>query len=197
MSSQNNHKPDYVMKLIFSPDQITEALTYELYPVIQDNSSEITLGDQCSPEGFGPCAGTYHFKRGDKIRVDLICNVKTPDKLNQRPGINLDVKTFTIVSIGPNTQKYLSLFEKEHACITLTDWTELKPVRNKKNKDFISAIYESKDYMHVKAENGHWKMSGYLSVLIDVKHPGKKRERTARLFYFDPESTAGSGGIEP
>jgi len=41
MNCQNNHKPDYVMKLIFSPDQITEALTYELYPVIQDNPKDL------------------------------------------------------------------------------------------------------------------------------------------------------------
>jgi len=168
----------YHLDLMFDVDQVTRALHYHID------------GLKGSPfQGEGRLAGTFHFNAGDELFVTVKSTANKKDKAR------FVITDFTLASIPtlPAGKYFLSLFDKHCACIRVTDWGIPEFGRdnsNERDEITIKALHP----LLVTAPNGQWEMSGYLSVLIEKLGEDGEMKQIPRLFYFDPESSSGSGG---
>jgi len=163
---------DYILELEFDVNQITRSLQYAI--TSPDGSPEV-------PEGA--LAGTYHFTAGDTLGFKITATGNASD------DIGVSVTDCTIISIGTSSVgKYdLSPFSKESAASRIDHWAP--PTASEAGSDRMKVIVEGDMTLPVKAENGQWKISGYLSV--GIRLAGKTYNR---LFFFDPEGSTGNGG---
>ncbi|WOR15282.1 hypothetical protein RYZ27_01205 [Hyphomonas sp. FCG-A18] len=169
----------YTLNLAFDIDQVTRSLQYEF----------------SSPEGSplhseGRLAGTCHFDVGDRLKIALTA------KGNKKDKMEITVTDMTLVSICTlRPGKYdLSPFDPYNASVRATDWDA--PVYTTKKKR-TKAVTRALQPLYVTAPNGQWEMSGYLSVMIRKTDDKGQIHTIPRLFYFDPESSAGNGGDVP
>ncbi len=167
----------YTLELRLDTDQVTKALAYQV------------TGESGTPmPKYGPCAGTFHFEKGDTLFVSVIVSAKISDE------VDIQLTDFTIASVpllAPG--KYpLSMFDQNRACVQVNDWnTQERHEDLVTGEEFITI--NAKTPLNIVAEDGQWEFSGYLSTLIN-KTGLAGSQPTARLFYFDPEGTTGGGG---
>lgn len=171
-------KRNYTLSLMFDVDQVTKALHYHID------------GPKGTPfKGEGRLAGTFHFNAGDKIYVDVKATSQKQDKAR------FTITDFTLASIPtlPAGKYDLSLFDKYRASVRVHDWGI--PQHGEDDDDVKSEItIKALHPLLVTAVNGQWEISGYLSVLIEKMGQDGQMKQISRLFYFDPESSSGSGG---
>lgn len=173
-------------------------LTLDIHQVTKSLQYEFT-SDKGSPlHKEGPLAGTCNFNAGDMLNLKVIAKGDSTD------DYKITVVDFTLVSISTlrPAEYFLSLFDQHNACTNVSKWGAADyKTSGKRTVAHISAL----DKLAITAPNGQWEMSGYLSVLIERNAlspaPGggsagvtPLRQTINRLFYFDPESSAGSGG---
>lgn len=163
---------DYILELEFDVNQITRSLQYKI--TSPEGSPEV-------PEGA--LAGTYHFTAGDTLGFRVTATGNSSD------DIGVSVTDCTVISIGTSSVgKYdLSPFSKESAASRIDHWAP--PTASEVGSDRMKVIVEGDMTLPVEAENGQWKISGYLSV--GIRLAGKTYNR---LFFFDPEGSTGNGG---
>ena len=171
-------KRTYTLSLMFDVDQVTKALHYHID------------GPKGSPfKGEGRLAGTFHFNAGDEIRVCVKATSRKKDKAR------FTITDFTLASIPtlPAGKYDLSLFDRHRASIRVHDWgipEYGEDDSDEKSEITINALHP----LLVTAANGQWEISGYLSVLIEKLGENGEMQLVPRLFYFDPEGSAGTGG---
>lgn len=164
------------LELRFDADQVTNALNYKF----------------TGPKGSifqedGRCAGTFYFPNKAEVSVNVIGTAKTSDKMR------FLITDLTLVSV-PRFRPYdsiLSPFDASSACNRIGDWN-LAAIT--KSKGLTNIPVSSRKRLKVVKGSGQWEMSGYLSVLIETIGSDGVLDTRSRLFQFDPESTAGSGG---
>ncbi len=169
----NNNR--YTLQLRFDADQVTKALAYQVE------------GESGTPmPQYGPCAGTFHFNKGDQLFVSVIVSAKIADEVL----INITDLTLASVQMLEPGKYPLSMFDEHKACVQVNEWgTPQRREDPVTGEEFVTI--NARDPLNIVAENGQWEFSGYLSALI------QKQDRpvpTSRLFYFDPEGTTGTGG---
>lgn len=169
----------YVLQLSFDVDQVTESLRYTFFDPLDDKVEELEAG---------PLAGTFNFKAGDEVIVRVIAKKQAKNKAELEMPLSVNITNCTIVSIKPPSEQDLSLFDRFNACTTISEWSlpQENPIEGKLEK---SVTTEALAPLVVTAKSGQWKISGYLSTLIE-----KGGKSIPLLYYFDPESSAGSGG---
>ena len=190
MSKNTNNKTSipkhHTLNLTFDIDQITKSLQYEFKSELMDGSHK----SEDSPlQSIGTLAGTCLFNKGDDLSIEIkairtLLPMSKPSKSS--PRLTLKVKDFTILcvsTLGPDRWCDLSLFSKRKASKRVKDWDTSENPSD--NEAYIRTLAP----LPITAEDGQWQMSGYLS--IQIKNGDKKS--VTRLFYFDPESSAGSG----
>jgi hypothetical protein len=163
---------DYTLEIEFDVNQVTRSLQYKF--TSPEGSPEI-------PEGA--LAGTYHFSAGDTLGFKLTATGKATDE------IGVSVTDCSIISIGTSSVgKFdLSPFSKESAASKVDHWGP--PSISETEPDRMKVIIKADMTLPIVAENGQWKISGYLSAGLRIA--GKTYNR---LFYFDPEGSTGNGG---
>lgn len=171
-----------LMTLTIDIDQITKALNYDIGLHPDEAEERGILLDE------GPYAGTYHFKKWDEVHLKIIAHSRKKDKAQ------LTITDCTLASVPtmPVESEYLSMFHKHRACTHIADWdipATHKQTQNKSTVTRISALHP----LIVWADKGQWRLSGYLSVLIERMVDGEAK-KYSRMFYFDPEGSVGSGG---
>lgn len=165
------------LNLRFDADQVTKALDY---------SFQTESGDNIYRED-GRCAGTFHFPTGGMLDIGLIMTAKSKDE------VQFHIIDFTLVSVStlPLGKSSLSIFSESNACSSVNHWG----IAERKEKNDMTTIkVQARERLPIVNSNGQWKISGYLSVMIEKKENKKKTKKMARLFYFDPEATSGTGG---
>ncbi|MEO1242700.1 MAG: hypothetical protein AAFX54_12390 [Pseudomonadota bacterium] len=175
------NKRHFTLDLIIDADQITRALHYQVN------------GDQGTPfQRSGPLAGTFHFKAGDEVTV----NVRVIS--NKKDNVQVAVTDFTLASIptlavAHAKRNYLSMFDCDKAVVNVSSWglPERREYREENGDEKIEITIKALHSFTVVAPSGQWRMSGYLSALI---RKGVQTEPTPCMFYFDPEGSSGSGG---
>ena len=177
---------EYTLKLSFDLRQVTQTLAYEF--VQKDNSNYPVEKD-------GALAGTFNFQQGDKICVEVMAtSAANPDEPGTRPKDVLKdftVTNCTFVSIPAHMVEHLSLFDTANACSIVDEWEPIKPPQTSEDgKNLRRLCKRSITPLTVVTKNGQWKISGYLSVELTTIN-GNTR---ARLYFFDPEGSAGNGG---
>jgi len=163
---------DYTLELEFDVNQITRSLQYKF------------TSPQGSPDiPQGALAGTRHFSVGDTLSLKLTATGNSSD------DIGVSVTDCTLISIGTSSiGKFdLSPFSKESAVSKVDHWGPASTSKEGKNR--LKVTIQSDTALPILAENGQWKISGYLSAGIRIA--GKNYNR---LFYFDPEGSTGNGG---
>jgi len=165
----------FTLELTFDVDQVTKSLAYKI------------KGKSGKPKPKrGRCAGTFSFNEGDELYVSVTANALLADMAD------ISITNFTLASIpllDPG-KYYLSMFDQHRACIDISHWDIPDRYQGNHPEDENITI-KSLHPLPIAAPNGQWELSGYLSMLIN------KETYTApkpRLFYFDPESSTGSGG---
>lgn len=171
-------KNDVKLKLRFDAKQVTKALDY---------SFEGKDGSIYRKEGR--CAGTYHFPSGGHMSVKVIGT----GPANQE--FRFAVTDFTITSIPTQVpaQSPLSMFDPGNACISVNEWALPKHKPTGSDEE-VQVYVRARKKLPLLVPNGQWKLSGFLSVRIEKSEASGEKVVQDRLFYFDPESTAGSGG---
>ena len=97
------------------------------------------------------------------------------------------INNCSLVSIPEIGVEDISMFNPKNAITDGSEWNLSEPVKNKDNgTTTIEAV--SHETLTVTAENGQWKISGYLSISQILN--GKKSNK---LYYFDPEGSTGLG----
>lgn len=178
----------YTLKLTFDLRQVTQSLAYEFIADKQGEAYPIEIE--------GPLAGTFNFKKGDEINVKVeAMSAAHPDEPKVTPGDILEsfvVNDCTFVSVRARMTQHLSLFHESNACATVADWTPIKDesTPDDKQKNLRRLTRHSTEPLTVKSKNGQWEISGYLSTEL-TRADGKSE---AELYFFDPESSSGSGG---
>lgn len=164
---------NYTLALEFDINQITRSLQYEFI-------SEATA----PKERIGTLAGTYHFQAGDEVNLSITATAQAQDK------IELNVRDCSIVSLSTADlgESYLSLFSKSKAVSRVTNWDEFQKLPDE-GADRVKYVTDSQSSLLVKAQNGQWKISGYLSMQIILNGTTYNR-----VFHFDPEGSTGNGG---
>lgn len=168
--------PKLDLELRFNADQVTNALNYKF-----------TGPDGSIFQEDGRCAGTFYFPAKAKVAVTVIGSAKTKDKMR------FLITDLTLVSV-PRFRPYdsiLSPFDASSACNRVREW-DLADVTIANGLTNVSV--GSRETLRVVKGSGQWEMSGYLSVLIETLDDSGIARTRSRLFRFDPESTAGSGG---
>ncbi len=171
-------KRTYTLSLMFDVDQVTKALHYHID------------GPKGTPfKGEGRLAGTFNFNAGDEIHISVKATSRKRDKAR------FTITDFTLASIPtlPAGKYGLSLFDKHRASIRVHDWgipEYGEDDADEKSEITINALHP----LLVTAVNGQWEISGYLSVLIEKVGQDGEMKQLPRLFYFDPESSSGTGG---
>lgn len=163
---------DYTLELEFDVNQVTQSLQYKF--TSPDGSPEVPQGS---------LAGTYHFSVGDTVGVKITATGKSSD------DIGVSVTDCSIISIGTSNFGTfdLSPFSSESAASKVDHWGPPSP--SKTDPERMKIVIEAQTALPIVAENGQWKISGYLSVGLRIA--GKTYYR---LFYFDPEGSTGVGG---
>ncbi len=176
MTSQINANPvNYLLELTFDADQVTQTLGYQLYGPNQV---------ECTTEAYGPLAGTFNFNKGDKLGIRVVASKEGEPE----PELNVTITDCTLISIKSHQVKELSMFDPLKASTVISDWT--KPVVNyDPNENRKTITFRALEFLDVNTENGQWKISGYLSVLMN-----QATGQSSQLYYFDPEGSVGSGG---
>jgi len=186
MTTQNNQKPqNYLLELCFAAEQITESLQFCFYD---------EKHNRCEQLLHGPLASTFNFQKGDRITVKIMGSAQTKPSRPKGPlpRFDMQINNCSLVSIPELGTDDISMFDPESAITTLSDqWTQSEPVVDEENDSVsITATYEMP--LNVVTKKGQWKISGYLSVNVMLN--GKSMNK---LYYFDPESSAGTGGWGP
>jgi hypothetical protein len=169
---------DVRLELEFDADQVTGSLDYRFIG---------STGSIFRREGR--CANTFHFPSGGNLFVEVTGTARKADKMR------FMVNDFTLASIstlGPDKSD-LSLFDPGLACISISNWDDSVVEQNDVAGTSRTTI-RATNPLPLVAKDGQWQMSGYLSVAIEMLNKTGKLVTMQRLFYFDPESTAGSGG---
>ena len=169
----------YILQLSFDVDQVTESLKFTFYDPDDVKVEELEVG---------PLAGTFNFNRGDEVLVRVIARKQVNSKAELRVPLNVNITNCTLVSIKPPSEQDLSLFDRFNACKTISEWTLPKETTLADTLE-KRVMTEALAPLVVTANSGQWKISGYLSTLIE-----KDGLSVPLLYYFDPESSAGSGG---
>jgi len=200
-----NRKPvDYTLHLRFDVAQTTKSLQFEFI----------------SPDGMSPMqtmgglAGTCNFMPGDTIKIVVTAtgldsatssasktstgNSKSKVHFSYPPDFSvIDCTLVSVGTLGHLETPHLSLFDEHNAVTQVTEWgfleqdEETVPGSGKDKTDNTTraASMSALDVLTVTAKNGQWAIAGYLSVHIKTD----TGDGLPRLFFFDPESSAGSG----
>ena len=168
----------YILELSFDADQVTSSLQYRVIS---------PKGDPIPQKTKGSMAGTFNFSYGDEIQVRVVVSAEAKSKSDPMPTLKVNVVNCTFVSIPSDFKEHLSLFDPVNACNTISDWGLPEVVEDKSDNSVTVTIDELKS-SRVTSQNGQWKISGYLSVLL-----GREAEQEARLYFFDPEGSTGGG----
>ena len=195
-SCDGERKPaEYTLHLRFDVAQVTKSLQY-VFTGPDGKSPQQTMGD---------LAGTFNFIENDTLKV--IVTATGIDTANQPVGDgtatkgmhfayppNFSVTNCSLVSVGTLGHAEtpdLSLFDEHDAITSVNKWGVLQqedePTQSGETR---AAFIPSLETLRVTAKNGQWAISGYLSVLIQTTSGAG----WPRLFYFDPEGSAGNGG---
>ena len=169
MSTKPKKPPaPYTLELSFDVNQLTQSLQHNLYRNYNSKKPEL-----CPMVTTGA------------VEIELV--VKATAEGKQKPKLELNVTNCTLVFIQPAVDQPLSLFDQHNACMPISEWSLPQDVPSaQKNQTCVKV--STLGYLPVTAEMGLWKISGYLSVLFRVSG-----NSVSRLYYFDPESSAGSG----
>ncbi len=178
-SPDDLESPKYILELRFDVAQVTETLQYNLIDINNQPHKKAS---------HGRVAGTYNFNHGDKVKIRIIATAELEKPGQQDYVLNMSITDCTLVCIKPFGEKDLSIFDPHNACNFITEWEPTQHSIVKDDDTFQTTIIESTEYLVVRSNDGNWKMSGYLSVRVDV---GKGPE--SRFYYFDPEASAGGG----
>lgn len=172
------NKHDVKLELGFDADQVTRALDYRF------NGSNGSIFKR-----EGRCANTFHFPSGGHLFVEVTGSAHKSDKMR------FMINDFTLASISTLEpgKSDLSLFDPGLACISISDWDDAA-VEHDDVAGTSRTTFRATNPLPIVAKDGQWQMSGYLSVAIELHDKTGKLVTMQRLFYFDPESTAGSGG---
>lgn len=172
------NKNDVNLSLRFDADQVTGSLDFEFKGA-----------DGSIFKKEGRCANTFHFPTGGKMFVEVTGTAHKKDNMQ------FIINDFTLASISTSDlgQSALSLFDPKLACVSISNWSE--PLQEDDAQGVNSrTTVRATEPLPLVAKNGQWQISGYLSVEITMYDKLGKLVTMPRLFYFDPESTAGSGG---
>lgn len=170
----------YLLKLSFDQRQVTQSLNYEF--LLKENSSDYPIVDE------GPLAGTFNFKQGDEIIIEVVATSAAAGGNDVLEAFN--VVNCTFISIPTGTTDPLSMFDKSSACWTVNNWGPMVnyPVKGQNMRGLMRQSVEKQAIVSI--ENGQWQISGFLSVELTTA----AGEQQARLFFFDPEGSTGNGG---
>ena len=180
-----------ILRLRLDSRQVTQALRYSVYTLD---------GEPCDFETMGPYAGTFNFRKGDDIQIEVQATLhKYKNYFPDFSVINGSIMCITSpASAGENPN--LSPFDPNNACTSISAWSEQEDIPKSKvfSKEELSLMDKGEKIkcVQVKAlksiivgvNKGRWQMSGYLSTLYYVD--GKQY---SRLYFFDPEGSAGTG----
>ncbi|MDB2439034.1 hypothetical protein N9W89_09990 [Hellea sp.] len=175
ISKHKYRKPEnFTLVLCFDVVQNSQSLQYFL---LNEEEASVNLTQK------GATAGTYNFVKNDtlkfEIRVTNLLDKKGTGKVSDE---DIEIMDCTLVSIKPPTYPYLSLFNKFSAVQNI----KRKSWSHHKDKVYPNlCVFRSSTILKVKCTEGQWEISGYLSV--------KLAKDLARLYYFDPEGSAGGG----
>lgn len=179
----------YTLKLSFDIRQVTQSLAYE-FVVGNDNQH-----DKNTPHPMiegGPLAGTFNFQEDDELFVEVIATA--PDDENM---LDFAVTNCTFVSIPATMTESLSLFDPVNACHIVPYWEGTKPYpptpKDVEEKSKRLSIMSAQP-LPIKSANGQWQTSGYLSVQLPPNAHTPPGEKRYQLYFFDPESSVGTGG---
>ena len=209
-----NRKPvDYTLHLRFDVAQTTKALQFEF----------ISTDGHSPMKTVGGLAGTCNFMPGDTIKIMVTAtgldsastaaskpshgSPKSQMHFSYPPDFSvIDCTLVSVGTLGHLETPHLSLFDEHNAVTNITEWGFLhqeletlpgsgkgKPsdkTGSKPDGSTKAASMSSLDVLTVTAKNGQWAIAGYLSVHIKTQ----SGDGLPRLFYFDPEGSAGSGG---
>jgi len=202
-----NRKPvNYTLHLRFDVAQTTKSLQFEFLSA--DGGSPM--------QTMGGLAGTCNFMPGDTIKIVVTAtgldsatssasktstgNNKSELHFSYPPDFNvIDCTLVSVGTLGHLETPHLSLFDEHNAVTQVTEWgfleqdMEIVPGsdRDKTSDTTRASSMSALDVLTVTAKNGQWAIAGYLSVHIKTD----AGEGLPRLFYFDPESSAGNGGL--
>jgi len=202
-----NRKPvDYTLHLRFDVAQTTKALQFEF--ISADGGSPM--------QTMGGLAGTCNFMPGDTIKIVVTAtgldsatsSASTTSNGNNKSELHfsyppdfsvIDCTLVSVGTLGHLETPHLSLFDEHNAVTQVTEWGFLKQdeetvsssERDKTEDTTKAASMSALDVLTVTAKNGQWAIAGYLSVHIKTD----TGDGLPRLFYFDPESSSGTGGF--
>lgn len=180
--SNSQNAQNYLLELCFAAEQITESLQFCFY----DQN-----GDRCEQLGDGPLASTFNFQQGDKITIKVMASAGNNPEQQKRPEFDMRINNCSLVSIPELGVDDISMFDPRNAVTNISDWDQSGPIIDSENNRVkIESI--SQEPLIVTAKDGQWKISGYLSVTQTLN--GKT---TNKLYYFDPEGSAGTGWGPP
>lgn len=165
---------------------MTQSLDYKF--LLKDNSVLPMIDN-------GPLAGTFNFQPGDIVCVEVVASAPDDMKITDK---NFVVNNCTFISIPDNMSEFLSLFDKTSASSQVGNqgWSPVTLLEandsDRKNKTKRYSRLNPQEFK-VVTKAGQWKISGYLSVQLppNGKAPTLDGLRN-QLFYFDPESSAGT-----
>lgn len=185
MTAQNNQNPqNYVLELSFAAEQVTESLHFVFYDEEGNRSDQVT---------HGPLASTFNFQQGDRIALKVMASAESKPGESKIPDFEMRINNCSLVSIPELGVDDISMFDPTNAVTNIpdTEWIQSPPVEDPENNR-VTIEAKSPAPLIVTAKNGQWKISGYLSInqTIDGKPANK-------LYYFDPEGSAGTGGWGP
>ena len=177
----------YTLELSFDAAQITQSLRYAFYKNYDAKNPKDRI--LCEVENQGSLAGTYNFPQNAEINIVIIAGVEGKEGGKTAPPLELNITNCTIVSIEPPVAQGLSLFDAHNACTSISEWSLPEEITDMEQAKLMRKVrVRSLNPLIVTADTGQWKISGYLSALYNTgKGP------VARLFYFDPEGSAGAG----
>lgn len=174
--------PTYILELSFDAVQVTETLQYRIFT---------EAGERCDELGHGPLAGTFNFQKNDQINIQIVGSAESKPGRGGVPEFDYEIVDCTLVSIKPPGDQDLSFFDPANACTAISGWKTAKPVVDPENSR-ITKKNTTKKPLQVTAEKGQWKISGYLSVIVNLNGQSMNK-----LYYFDPEGSVGDGGWGP
>jgi len=182
----------YTLKLSFDVLQVTQSLAYEF--TLKDNSNYPMVDE-------GPLAGTFNFQQDDQIYVEVIASI--PNSMDADMFIEaFEVTNCTFVSVPARMTEFLSLFDETSACTTINqknakdkdEWGAVTPIAPAQPGGLRRFSISSNNALPVATKKGQWQISGYLSVqLPPLGHVPISGDVRHQLYYFDPESSTGSG----
>lgn len=179
MTVSNSQKPqNYVLELCFAAEQVTESLQFCFYD---------EKGNRCEQVGDGPLASTFNFSENDEIKIKVMATSGGNPNKRGNSDFSMKINDCSLVSIPELGVEDISMFDPINAVTSIANWIPLKSTTNPENGR-VTIEMESKKSLVVKAQNGQWKVSGYLSINQTLN--GKTENK---LYYFDPESSAGFG----